>query len=458
MSTFESNEQAISDLDKVDTSPLSRPPTIELEYLNVTGKQGHLVNRDAANGDISIQNGKISIKFPSPMWIYELTLWQSGEEQAKSNKLARHTSATIHFARGGKREIPLISNEGYLDCFPKDFLTEIEIKFFEINKLLSLTPPSCSKITVNGLSAQDFVDFCEGVGRHIASSITLKNVKNKITSELTQVNERITDEKAKLESIHQETAQAQTLLTAELDKLAKTQAALTQAEAKNSIVNTQTSVLEQRITENEKNNKNLAKSIQDNREELQRLLANKNVFMEEFSSYVEQGKNNITSYVVIGLILLGIVGVCLSRLIISAVALSNDPTILTTVSAYDLFISRLPIAVVLGTIMLVCLRMASVLLGKIFEIHQERLVLSKLSILAKDNSFFSAEGLDIPSDLIFDKRVSLKMELLKEFLSGNYKGAAEKERLIKNEFTDFKSRFKKETEHTNVAEDESKED
>jgi hypothetical protein len=180
--------------------------------------------------------------------------------------------------------------------------------------------------------------------------------------------------------------------------------------------------------------------------------------MEEFSSYVEQGKNNITSYVVIGLILLGIVGVCLSRLIISAVALSNDPTILTTVSAYDLFISRLPIAVVLGTIMLVCLRMASVLLGKIFEIHQERLVLSKLSILAKDNSFFSAEGLDIPSDLIFDKRVSLKMELLKEFLSGNYKGAAEKERLIKNEFTDFKSRFKKETEHTNVAEDESKED
>ena len=96
--------------------------------------------------------------------------------------------------------------------------------------------------------------------------------------------------------------------------------------------------------------------------------------------------------------------------------------------------------------MIVSVKMLSTLLGKIFEIHQERLLLSKLSILAKDNSFFSATGVDVSSEIIYDKRVSLKMELLKEFLSGNYRGAAEKEKEIRRKFDEFKNRIKEEKE------------
>ncbi|PNF52462.1 hypothetical protein C1170_05855 [Stutzerimonas frequens] len=207
------------------------------------------------------------------------------------------------------------------------------------------------------------------------------------------------------------------------------------------MLNKQSADLEQRLRENERLNQHLIENIQDNREELQALLANKNVFMEEFSAYVEQGKGNINSYFWVGGALLLVVAFCLWRLVASAVALSNDPAILETVSAFDLFVSRLPLAFLLGSVMIICLRILFVLLSKVFEIHQERLLLAKLSILAKDNSFFSANGLDIAGELIYNKRVSLKMELLKEFLAGNYRGAVEKESEIKNSFQKFKDDF-----------------
>jgi len=333
-------------------------------------------------------------------------------------------------------------------------VVELEIKFFDIKKTLLSKPPVCEKINITGFNSEDFADFCANTTVYLAAAKKFSENKTRLIADLNKINSDIAGaEAAEIES--------KDSLNSVLSDLGKNQEKLeaiemevSKLEAKASVVSKQSADLEQRIQENERVNQHLVDSVQDNREELEALLANKNVFMEEFSSYVEQGKGNIVSYFWTGVALLCVVAFCLWRLIASAAALSNDPSILQTVSAFDLFVSRLPIAFLLGTVMIICLKIIYMLLSKVFEIHQERLLLAKLSILAKDNSFFSAGGLGIPGELVYERRVLLKMELLKEFLSGNYRGAADKELKIRRSFAEFKEEFRKKKEAEIASEDE----
>lgn len=459
MSSFERNEQQIDDLSKLDTTPIPSIPDIKTEYISLVGKQSYLVNREQQE-NISVQTGKITIKFLEPMWIYDLTIWTASEDQVNTDKLYRHTTATFTYSRGGTREIALSAYDNYLDCYPKDFISEIEIKFFNINKVLILTPPKCQKINIKGLSGEDYVELCGKIGNYLTNAGKLTSTRDRIQAELTEKNNKILDLHNEINELADSLDSAKSELGTEEEKLNAARTALLQVESQASLLTKKCADTEQRIDENERNNKTLVINIQDNKAELAKLLANKNVFMEEYSSYVEQGKRNIQFYTLVGIILFIIIGACLKQLITSALALSNDPTILKTISALDLFVSRLPLAFVLGLIMIVSVKMLSTLLGKIFEIHQERLLLSKLSILAKDNSFFSATGVDVSSEIIYDKRVSLKMELLKEFLSGNYRGAAEKEKEIRRKFDEFKNQIRSEKEEKAKGEalDQTEED
>lgn len=445
MSSIENNEALIGGLEKTEATQLPNFPSVPLEYMNVTGKQGELVNRDIPE-NVKLQTGKITIKFSEPIWVYDITLWIAEHDQAKSDKLSRHATATIKYARGGEREITMSAYENYVDCFSRDFLTEIEIKFHGINKLTLATPPVCKKITITGFCTEDYVEFCRNVGSYVLASKSFSEGKEKLIADLRATNQKISEAHESLATTLEEVEAAKESHVEESETLNSILLEISKSEAKLSVLNSKSSELDQRINENSRSNENLSKSIQDNRESLDRLLANKNVFMEEFSSYVEQGRGNIRYYLLIGIALFVVLGICLWRLIESSLKLAEDPLILKTVSAFDLFLSRLPLAFVLGSVILVCIRIIYTLLNKIFEIHQERLLLSKLSILAKDNSFSSAEGLDVPANLMYDKRVSLKMELLKEFLSGNYRGAAEKEKAMRERFNQFKEGFRRKDE------------
>lgn len=445
MSTADSNEQFITELEKIETKIVPAFPAIKSEYINITGKQSPLVNR-ALEDNISIQTGKICIKFTEPMWVYDITFWLAENSQSKSDKLLKHTTATVKYARGGESVISMAAYENYVDCYPRDFLTEIEIKFFGINKISLSTPPACKKIAITGLSGDEFYEFCENAGSYNKKSKTFSDGKAKLINELRETNTKILEAQESLLNLNTEIETAKEAQTSETEKLAGIQLRVSSAETKLSILNTQSSELEQRIGENNRNIQNLANSIQDHRQELDTLLADKNVFMEEFKSYVEQGQGNIRTYLIIGIALFSIMCACLWRLIESALRLSEDPELLTKISAFDLFLSRLPLAFVLGTVIIICMRLIANLLAKTFEIHQERLLLSKLSILAKDNSFSSAEGIPVEPNTIYEKRVSLKMELLKEFLAGNYKGAATKEKALRENFEEFKRKIREKQE------------
>lgn len=317
MSSFERNEQQIDDLSKLDTTPIPAIPDIKPEYISLVGKQSSLVNREQQE-NISVQTGKITIRFLEPMWVYDLTIWTANEDQANTEKLYRHTTATVTYSRGGTREIALSAYDNYLDCYPKDFISEIEIKFFNINKVLILTPPKCQKITIKGLSGEDYVELCEKIGNYLTNAGKLTTTRNRIQAELTEKNNKTLELQNEIEELADSLATAKSELGTEEEKLNAARAALLQVESQASLLTNKCTDTEQRISENERNNQTLIINIQDNKAELAKLLANKNVFMEEYSSYVEQGKRNIQFYTLVGIILFLIIGACLKQLITSS--------------------------------------------------------------------------------------------------------------------------------------------
>jgi len=212
------------------------------------------------------------------------------------------------------------------------------------------------------------------------------------------------------------------------------------AEAKLKVVTDATSTMEDRLSSAKEQNEILIKSITAAQAKRDELLNDTNIFMEEFSSYVKQGNDSINSYKWIGSLFFLIIAVCLWRLITSSLNLAADPIILKEISAIDLLLSRLPFAIVIGIVTAASMNVIFQLLKKVFEIQQERLNLTKLSILAKDNAFYSAEGLNIPGEAVYAQRASLKMELLKEFLSGKYQTVQQKENELRLRFSDFLTR------------------
>jgi hypothetical protein len=451
MSSVEENEQLLSEVKNLDLDPIPAVPLIKQEYFTLSGKQSSLVNRVNEN-NLKIENGRILIKFSEPIWLYDLTLWIADRSTSKAEKLLKHTTVTLNYARGGKSEVGMSASETYIDCFPRDFVLDLEIRFYGVNKTLLGVPPECKKITIKGLTSEEFYQFNRNADTYLVNSKRLSETKAKFVAELTETNAKIIEGQQALAELEAEIKLAKESSQEEGERLVSIQMQVANAESKFSILNTKSSELDQRLAESKRSLENYAAEIQDNRQELDRLLADKHVFMEEYKAYVEQGERNVRAYLIIGVAVFCILALCVWRLLASAIKISADPQLLSTISAFDLFLSRLPLAFVLGTIIVISMKLLLTLLSKTFEIHSERLFLAKLSILAKDNSFASAEGVEVPPAMVYEKRVSLKMELLKEFLSGNYKGATEKQKQLREKFDTFKEGFRKKPEDEKTPE------
>lgn len=433
--------ELIENIEELTPEAITAPEVLVSNYFKASGKQQYLLFRNRPE-EVALKNGKITLKFISPVWIYDISLALGAENKSEAEKLAKHTSITITDVMGRTHDFLCRPLQSFVDVYPKLFATELVIEFNKINRLGVLSP-KCRRITIRGMGESEFSDFALSVSNYLTDSAAFASARTKILGELKLTLEGIEENDRTLQASTEALAQVQSDTEAEKTSLADLQLSITKAEAQLKIISNNDAEVRQRVSENESINKTFAQEIQINKGILAKLQADKNIFMEEYGSYVEQGERNIFSYFAIGLVMILIASVCLWRLIASAASLAGDPAILKDISAFDLFLSRAPLALALAFVAALCLRVVGRLLSKIFEIHQERLLLSKLSILAKDNSFASAEGVDVSPDLIYSQRISLKMELLKEFLAGNYRSAQAKESVLRERFIEFLQRNRK---------------
>ncbi|WP_411381142.1 hypothetical protein [Pseudomonas sp. MPB26] len=431
----------VAEIAEIKVQQLDNPPPIPTQFLSLSGKQATLVNsQNPTSTDIT--NGKITIKFKDPTWVYDLTFWITENSTAQTQKIAQHTQVLIKHSRGSSKTIELNAHEKFADYYLKDFIDEIHISFSSLGSLKNiLSPAACKKIVLRGFSAQEFHDFNSKVSEFLNSSADFHKERDKIIEDLTAKEVLAAQKETQILDLNSTIETLKTEVELLSDKEKQIQLEIEKSQTKFDIINNKSTELEDKAASQHEINNNLMKEIEANRVRRDNLLSDNSIFMEEFSSYVKQGRESINSYLLIGAACFIILFVCLYRLIASSLTLVRDPEILKEISAFDLLLSRLPFAIVLGIIMVAAMKILFQLLNRTFEIHQERLLLTKLSIIAKDNALSSADGLDIPAELIYAQKSLLKMELLKEFLSGNYRNIPIKQAEIKKRLQDFTENF-----------------
>ena len=160
----------------------------------------------------------------------------------------------------------------------------------------------------------------------------------------------------------------------------------------------------------------LSSEVQDKRTELKSLQKNIDLFPQEITGYVEQGGKNIKLYIALGIIPMLLLAGITYATFHGAVELS---TVYERVDEPDLrtmFFTRLPFTIVVGIVVWACYNFSRVFISEIIRVNQQRLNLTKLSIVAKDVSDASTEGLGFDESEEYELRTYLKMQMLKQYL------------------------------------------
>jgi hypothetical protein len=157
--------------------------------------------------------------------------------------------------------------------------------------------------------------------------------------------------------------------------------------------------------------------ISDKEQKLKALVSNVNVFTEEFSGFVDQGTRQVRLYTLFALVPFALLVTVVVNLFNGAVDLSTRFQSMARIDLVTLVVTRLPFVTVAGLIVGVSVKVLFFLINRIIAIHQQRLDLAKIAIIAKDVSDASAAGLGMPLEERYEAKTYLKMSILRAYLS-----------------------------------------
>ena len=162
--------------------------------------------------------------------------------------------------------------------------------------------------------------------------------------------------------------------------------------------NTQLKKVEEEISVHEETRKQLRTELESNREELKRLKNDINMFPSEISEFVKQGAGNIKTYswyaVVPLLLIVGVTGL----LVFNAANLTTVFDENKDARILSIMVTRIPYVMIAMAIIAASYKLAAHFISEIMRINQQRLNLSKISIIATEVATASEDGLDIDDD------------------------------------------------------------
>ncbi len=276
--------------------------------------------------------------------------------------------------------------------------------FVEIRKI-EITGQLFSALEEAGENLSAIVKIREGITSY----------KKKVLSELQELEEKkagiqaeLVTLGAELDSAKDETGTA----TSELDQIRTALASETIARDKilsenRSYQNTQ-SQLDSRVKE-------LNKEVSKGELELRQLTEKRRLISDEFSSFVDEGRGQARIYGFISILPAVMAAVALGFLIYGGWTYAKL-VVATPTQAYAFFIQRLPYTMATVTIVGLLLEILRQIVKKIMTIHEDRLALARLLVIARDVTYAAASDLEMNEDQIFTERMKVKMQLLKAHL------------------------------------------
>lgn len=182
--------------------------------------------------------------------------------------------------------------------------------------------------------------------------------------------------------------------------------------------------IDEDISVNTKSRKQLADEISEKSKELKLLTENINIFPTEIVGFANQSSKNISLYWKIIAIPIIIISLMFALLVFSAADLTTVIARKKDVDIWAIFLTRLPYVAIATVIVTACYKICRVFVGEMIKINQQKLGLTKVSIIAKDVASAAENRLNLNDRELFQLRAHLKMELLrdhmKEYLSKDF--------------------------------------
>ena len=408
---------AEKDIEVMESLEVSTPHEINIIHLDHRGrKTTKLVGNTTEYNYIKGQHRKYEIEFKEPIFVSRIKL--DTEDYSDGSK-ANFSCTFSSNGRQSKAQITSAENSWTvpINSFISKFSIEPPRKYLG-NQLLKA-------IKIEGLKPEEFADVTKQVG-------TIENVRQSILEDCQDRLAQVTDKEAELDNLDQkisdltETAKNLTQDKSELENeiastrenfdsversvAAKKQELSEQSARAESIV----SSIEQKTEER----KQLSSQIEQAKSELRELKENINMFPTEISGFVSQGASNIRRYSFLAAIPIIIIGLVTVDLFSKASELSHLANLPDDVTVWEVLIARFPYVLVCSALLASSYKLARVFIAEIIRINEQRLNLTKISIIAKDVSDASEDGLDLDDETRLDHRTHLKMNLLRSHLKG----------------------------------------
>lgn len=409
-------ESANEKLNQVVETPTPSIDTLPFELLNRrTNKATKLV---ANSGDPSPMNGSnrwYDYEFSEPVFLCEVSI------SAENYRSYDAFEMKWELAQGGvvKQDISRETDTVY------------RARINQLVKSVSFRPPkkmfsktSLNSVSLIGFQAGELEEFISLVARLDRFKADITSDSERAINNAEDANTQVGELRTERDDLNTEVRNAQEVVTdlnnqigrlteerngiiADVKKREETATALFEQEA----------LVKERISERNAASSALANEIGERKRELRALQDDINMFPTEISGFVSQASKNTNTYWWLSLVPMALI------VIMATLLVSNAANLTTVIDEYDnarilsILATRIPYVVIATAIIGACYKLAAMFVGEIMRINQQRLNLSKVSIIATDVSKASEEGLVALSDEeIYSLRTRLKMDMLRDHM------------------------------------------
>lgn len=402
-------------LESIENKDIQSPHLIPISRFNKrSNKTTKLIGNESAENYIKGQHREYKLLLEEPLFVHSIHVETEGYIDYKT---ADFFWSSLSGGRA-KKEAKKNKNDVFairVNDFVQDFCFKPS-KQYTGETLIK-------KITVYGLSAFEFERALSDAGDLDSYRDELLIAAQEKVDEFDKINENLKvlelkegELNDKISLLEESKEEIENSIVSSEKKQAEIVSDINRRNSEESEIKLRVAQLDDDIDTKKKQRESLNQEIVNKERELKNLQNDVNLFPTEISGFVSQGARNISRYTVLAFLPILILVYVTFYVFNNAAAFLQAYSVVTTENMIAVFLSRLPFAMVALGIAGASYKIAKIFISEIIKINTQRLNLSKISIIAKDVSEASEQGLDMDEEQLYSLRTKLKMELLRSHL------------------------------------------
>ncbi|WP_420467810.1 hypothetical protein [Panacagrimonas sp.] len=406
-----------SDIGELETLKTSAPHEINISFLDHRGrKTTKLVGNTSEENHVKGRHRTYEFEFKELQFVSRIQI--STRDYADGNKANFNCT---YYPYGDKAKVQVANANNAWSVRVNRFITKFSIE--PPRKYLG--DQLLTSVQIEGLRSSEFSDVAKQVG-------AVENLRQSALEKCRERLEAVTAKEAEVEGLNQKIAELTESITQLDDNKSQVESQLESAQENLATTDRAVGSKKQELSEFSARIESASSSIEQKTEErkqlstviakaeaqLRELKENINMFPTEISGFVSQGASSIRRYSFLAAIPIIVIGLVTVDLFSKASELSHLENLPQTISIWEVLVARFPYVLVCAALIASSYKLARVFIAEIIRINEQRLNLTKISIVAKDVSDASEDGLSLDDAARYEHRTHLKMDLLRAHLKG----------------------------------------